>query len=65
MKSLEQEVCFASKLRHPHIVLVYGACIFSPTELWIVMEFADGGNLTNTLIDLSKVTKKEGKGNGI
>jgi serine/threonine protein kinase len=35
-------------LRHPNIVIVYGACVVND-ELWIVMELADGGSLTSVL----------------
>ena len=48
MRTLEQEVIFAAQLKHPYVVQLYGACICGP-ELWIIMELADGGNLTNIL----------------
>ena len=41
--------------RHPHVVQVYGACVYSPTEIWLVMEYADGGSLFSKLADRSVV----------
>ena len=34
-----------TKFRHPNILTIYGACFFEERELWIVMEFMEGGNL--------------------
>jgi serine/threonine protein kinase len=51
---LEREITTAARLRHPHVVQVYGACVYSPTELWLVMEYADGGSLFSKIADKSK-----------
>ena len=37
------------KLRHPNIMMIYGACILQKKELWIVMEFMEGGSLFDAL----------------
>ena len=34
-----------TKFRHPNILWIFGACFFEERELWIVMEFMDGGSL--------------------
>ena len=33
------------KLRHPNILLIFGACFVEQQELWIITEFMEGGNL--------------------
>ena len=38
-----------TKLRHPNIITIYGACILQQKELWIVMEFMEGGSLFDAL----------------
>ena len=38
-----------TKLRHPNITTIYGACIWQQKELWIVMEFMEGGSLYDGL----------------
>ena len=38
-----------TKLRHPNITTIYGACIWQQKELWIVMEFMEGGSLFDAL----------------
>jgi serine/threonine protein kinase len=48
---LEREITTAARLRHPHVVQVYGACVYSTTEIWLVMEYADGGSLFSKLSD--------------
>jgi serine/threonine protein kinase len=51
IRRLEREINTAARLRHPHVVQMYGACVISTTELWLVMEFADGGSLFSRLAD--------------
>jgi serine/threonine protein kinase len=53
---MARELAFATTLRHPNIVLVYGACLVG-NVLWIVMEFADSGSLTSVLADHDTVSK--------
>ncbi len=55
MQLLKDELTISRKLRHPHVVLVYGVCVFSGTELWLVMEYADKGSIQSLLSDYSKV----------
>lgn len=52
---LEREITTAARLRHPHVVQIYGVCIYSPTELWLLMEFAEGGSLFSKLSNKSEV----------
>jgi len=40
-KKLEQQITQVCEFRHPHILLVYGVCVCSATELWVVMEYAE------------------------
>ena len=37
------------KLKHPNIMTIYGACVVQKTELWIVMEYMEGGSLYEVL----------------
>ena len=34
-----------TKFRHPNVLTIYGACFFEQRELWIVMEYMEGGSL--------------------
>jgi NIMA (never in mitosis gene a)-related kinase 1/4/5 len=54
LKATEQESCILSKLCHPNIVQFWEA-ITTKQHLNIVMEFADGGDLTNY------ITKRNGR----
>jgi mitogen-activated protein kinase kinase kinase 13 len=58
IQSLEEEVSILAMLQHPHITHIYGVCICSQTEIWIVMEFADGGNLYELLLAMGRGEKK-------
>ncbi len=46
----EQQIELVSNMRYPHILLGYGVCRGSVTELWLVMEFADGGDFFNARV---------------
>lgn len=39
------EVEIMSLVKYAHICEVYGGCVISPNELWIIMEYVDGGDL--------------------
>lgn len=41
-----------ASIDHPHVCKVHGACIVDNTELWLVMDFVEGGNLRDTLTQL-------------
>jgi len=46
LKMLSNELQILRRLRHPNIVLFYGACVSPRTgELWLVMEFVHGAPL--------------------
>lgn len=49
-KAFTIEVRQLSRVNHPNIVKLYGACTSNPVCL--VMEFAEGGSLYNGLISL-------------
>lgn len=53
-QSTEQEACILSKLCHPNIV-TFWEVVSTSQHLNIVMEFADGGDLT------SYITKRRGR----
>jgi len=46
-----REVAALSQLRHPHLVLLLGAC---PQGYMLVYELMGGGNLEEALLDASK-----------
>jgi len=48
------EVAILSKLRHPHLLLFMGACTSTLTDLCIVTEFMEGGNLHELIHSTSK-----------
>ena len=52
LKAFERELAIVCSLRHPNIVCVYGA-VFRPTELWLVMDLAEEGNLREYIEALS------------
>jgi len=45
IREIEHQITLVSTLRHPHLLVVYGVCVSSNTELWFVMEYADKGNI--------------------
>jgi serine/threonine protein kinase len=53
---MKKEIDFAAQLRHPNVVPLYGVCMHGNTEVWIIMEFADGGSLYDILSDQTKVS---------
>ena len=42
-------VYILTRLKHPNIMPIYGACIIEKKELWIVMQFIEGGSLFELL----------------
>jgi serine/threonine protein kinase len=55
--ALETELSCLRKLRHPHIVNVMET-IESNANLWIVMEFAEGGELYKRMLELSHFSER-------
>ncbi|QTF49759.1 putative serine/threonine-protein kinase/receptor [Acanthamoeba polyphaga mimivirus] len=56
MLEFRAEIAFLSQLRHPHIILMIGACLKRP-NICIVTEFMGNGSLRNVI----KTTKPEWK----
>jgi serine/threonine protein kinase len=42
-----------ASLRFPRICQVYGGCVINDKELWVVLEFVEGGNLHNFLFNFA------------
>jgi len=55
--ALETELSCLRKLRHPHIVNVIET-IESSSNLWIVMEFAEGGELYKRVLELDHFSER-------
>jgi serine/threonine-protein kinase CTR1 len=53
-RDFERELAIMCQLRHPNIVPVYGA-VFGLEELWLIMDFAENGNL-RTLLNTANLT---------
>ena len=51
MEALEHEIFMMHSTRHPNIVQVHESYLFQD-QFWIVMEYMDGGGLTDLLYDL-------------
>ena len=49
METFTKEISVMSKLHHPRIVLLMGACINDPQNLMIVMELMEGGSVWSHL----------------
>mmetsp|Transcript_24577 Transcript_24577/g.38321 ORF Transcript_24577/g.38321 Transcript_24577/m.38321 type:complete len:730 (-) Transcript_24577:176-2365(-) len=49
METFTKEISVMSKLHHPRIVLLMGACINDPQNLMIVMELMEGGSVWSQL----------------
>ena len=42
---IDPSLYILTKFRHPNILTIFGACFFEERELWIVMEYMEGGSL--------------------
>lgn len=49
IKQVVEDLTTMVRIHHPNVLHYYGLCVISGTEIWIVMEFADGGNLSTFL----------------
>lgn len=54
LQEINREVDILTKLRHRNILQIYGACFLETQELWIVLEFMEGGSLYDLLQDSEK-----------
>lgn len=60
MKRLQREIRFLKLLHHPHIVKVYDV-MESKDLIYIVMEWASGGELFDYIVAHKRVKEKEAR----
>jgi serine/threonine protein kinase len=52
---VEKEITLAARMHHPNVVAVFGVCIVSTNEVWLIMEYGEEGSLHCLLADETKV----------
>ena len=57
---LQREIRFLKLLHHPHIIEVYDV-IETPEDIYIVMEYANGGELFDYIVANKRVKEKEAR----
>jgi serine/threonine protein kinase len=60
MNSLAKEVKLLMKLDHPHVIKLYQV-VDTPLELFIIMDYASGGELIDYIAAKGCLTEKEGR----
>jgi len=54
------EISILKKCQHENIIQYYDSLIVDGNFLWVVMEYMDGGNLTDVLEQYGKIKMNEG-----
>jgi len=60
MKRVLREILIVKLLKHPHIATLYDV-IDTPTHLYMVFEYASGGELFDYIVNQQRVKEKEAK----
>jgi 5'-AMP-activated protein kinase catalytic alpha subunit len=58
VERVAKEIQILKKLRHPHIIQLY-EIIETPKELFLIMEYANGGELFDHIVKNTRIEEKE------
>lgn len=57
MQRVTREICILKVLRHPNIIQLY-EIIETKKDIYLIMEFADGGELFDYIVKKKRVEEK-------